>query len=182
MKILVLMPLSESHSHIVMAIYNALPHEVREKSFIMPAYIDYLLTTKFAENSIYAVSNALLAAQHCWKQAEEEHQDLIIFGNIDNSFKFDAIFNCQDDKEDLPYVDGRAVKMQELVKGSNIEYIAHELYTDKDSKMALHNPVAIADFLTAYLQTDPHLEKIAAEYADRIKSLEGDSDNGDNQA
>ena len=182
MKILVLMPLSESHSNIAMAIYNSLPHEVREKSFIMPAYIDYLLTTKAVENSIYAVSNALLAAQICWKQAEEKKENLIIFGNIDNSFKFDAIFNCQDLQEDLPYVDGRAEKMQELVKGSEIEYIAHDLYTNKDSKMPLHNAVAIADFLTAYLDTDPHLEEIAAEYADRLKSLEGDSGNGDNQA
>lgn len=182
MKILVLMPLSESHSHIAMAIHKALPHEVREKSFIMPAYIDYILTTKAVENSILAVSNALYAAQLCWKQAEEKGEDLIIFGNIDTSFKFDVIFNCQDDKLDMPYKDGRAEKMVELVKGTDVEYIAHELYTDKDSKMALHNPVAIADFLTAYLETDPHLEKIAAEYADRLKALEGDIDDGNNQA
>ena len=180
MKILVLMPLSESHSHIAMAIHKAMPHEVKDKTFIMPAYIDYLLTTGAAENSIYAVSNALLSAQILYKQAEEKKEDIIIFGNIDKAYKFDAIFSCQDDKVDMPYVDGRAVKMQELVKGSDVEYIAKDLYTAADSQMILHNPVAIADFLTAYLDTDPHLEEIAAEYADRLKFLEGVSNNGDN--
>lgn len=176
------MPLSESHSAIAMAIQKALPHELADKSFFMPAYIDYLLTTKTVENSIYAVSNALLAAQICWKQAEERKEDLIIFGNVDKSFKFDAVFNCQDLQEDLPYQDGRAEKMQELVKGSEAEYIAHKLYTNADSQMPLHNAVALADFLTAYIKTDPHLEKIAAEYADRLKVLEGDTNHGDNQA
>ena len=46
--------------------------------------------------------------------------------------------------------------------------------------MILHNPVAIADFLTAYLDTGPQLEEIAAEDADRLKSLEGVSYSGDN--
>lgn len=182
MKILVLMPLSESHSHIAMAIYNAMPHDVKDKTFIMPAYIDYLLTAKVVENTIYAVSNALLSAQILYGQAEEKKEDLIIFGNIDNSFKFDVIFNCQDLEKDLPYIDGRAEKMQELVKDTEVEYIAHELYTNKDSEMPLHNAIAIADFLTAYLKTDPHLEEIAAEYTDKIKSLEGVFENGDNQA
>lgn len=182
MKILVLMPLSESHSHISMKIQNQLPDNVRENCFIMPAYIDYLLETKKVENSIYAISNALLSAQIVYKDAVEKNKDLIIFGNIDKTFTFDAIFNCQDLTEDLPYQDGRAEKIAELVKGTEVEYIAHELYTNDDSIMPLHNAVAIADFLTAYLDTDPHLEEIKLQYQDRLNLKLGDNDNGDNQA
>ena len=171
MKILVLMPLSEEYTYFAHAIYNAMPATVREKTFMMPAFIDYQLETKLAENSLYATAGALLAAQKCYDQAVEEKQDLIILGNIDKKYKFDVIFNFQDDKEDMAYKDPRAEKFVEIVKDSEIEYLAHDLYKNEDSTMPLHNPIATADFLTAYLETDPKLDLIKEEYEARLKGV-----------
>ena len=170
MKILLLMPLDERFAHMAIKIYSALPHEVKDKTVCMPAFMDYLVTTEFCKNWTYALFDTLLTTGHLC----ETEEDIIVIGNVSKKYKFDAIFNFQDIEEDLPYKDVFVEKIQEIVKDEKVleKYIS-DLYTAEDSKMSLHNCIATADFLAAYSQTDPHLDKIKEEYEEKIGKYGG---------
>lgn len=171
MKILVLMPLDEQSSIMALKIYDALPHEIKDKTFCMPAFMDYLVKTEICKNWTYAFFDSLLTAKRLYENTEEE-QDLIIIGNTCAAHKFDAVFNFQDIDKDLPYKDNFAEKMYEVVKGEEmLENLIKDLHKAEESKMALHNCIATADFLTAYLKTDPHLGQIKKEYHKKLEEL-----------
>ena len=96
-----------------MGIYKGLPHELQDKCFCMPVFMDYLVQTKLVENWGYALFDTLLAAKKIYEVGED---DLIIIGNTDKNYKFDAIFNFQDIEEDLPFKDEFAAKVKDLVQ------------------------------------------------------------------
>ena len=169
MKILVLMPLDEKWTYIATGLYRALPNDVRDKTFTMPMFMQYCITTKTAQNWAYAVYNAVVAAKHVYEAAEKAQDDLIVIGNCSADLEFDAIFNFQDPDEDLPYEDRYVDKLKLLVKDDEVLSSWLKLHEGSESKMPLHNYAASADFLTAYLDTDPHLEKIRDEYKDKVK-------------
>lgn len=167
MKILVLMPLDEKWVYMANGLYNALPIEAREKTFAMPMFMQYAITTKTTPNWLYAQFDALVAVKGVYNAAKDG--DLIVIGNCDKDMKFDAIFNFQDIEKDMPYEDLLLEKTKEVVKSDEqlLGYLTN-LYTNKDSIMPLHNVAAAADFLAAYLNTDPKIEQIRKQYQDKI--------------
>ena len=66
-------------------------------------------------------------------------------------------------------------KVEELIQDANDEiltkYFVTPFYSEEDSQMDLTNCTATADFLAAYLQTDPKLDKIKREYEEKIKEI-----------
>lgn len=181
MKILVLMPLDEKWVYMATGIYNALPAEVRNKTFAMPMFMQYSITTKITRNWLYATFDALVAVKSVYKAAQDG--DLIVIGNCDKDMKFDAVFNFQDIFEDLPYQDLLMKKTKDLVKEDEqlLDYLTN-LYTNEDSIMPLHNVTAAADFLAAYLDTDPKIEQIKKQYQDKINFNDYVGRNKDPQA
>lgn len=170
MKILVMMPLDERYAYMAMGIYKNLPSEIKDKTFCMPAFMDYLVTTKIVPNWEYALFDTLLAAE---KLLAVEDEDIILLGNTKKDFKFDVVFNFQDIDEALPYKDTFAEKMREKVKSEELLLSKiGNLYAAEDSTFALHNCRATADFLTAYLDSDPRLDKLKAEYEQKLKELQ----------
>lgn len=172
MKILVLMPLQEQSAYMATGIYKALPHEIQEKCFAMPMFMEFLVKTKVSPNYTYALFDSILSAEALCDAAEKDNLDLLIIGNVKNTYKFDKIFNFQDIETDLLYKDDFIEKVAQIVADEEIlaNKISH-LYTSKDSTMTLHNCVATADFLSAYMNTDPHLEQITEEYNRKIEQL-----------
>lgn len=175
------MPLDEKWVYMANGIYNALPHNVKDITFAMPMFMQYCITTKEAPNWLYATFDALVAAKAVYAAAVEK--DLVVIGNCSKDFKFDVIFNFQDIEEDLPFEDKLMSKTQELVKDSEDLYkYINNLYTNEDSSMPLHNIVATADFITAYLETDPKIEQIKKEYKDKVDLSKYDRHNKNSQA
>ena len=181
MKILVLMPLDEKWVYMASGLYKALPNEVQAKTFAMPMFMQYAITTKITPNWLYATFDALLALKGVYKAAE--NGDLIVIGNAPKDMQFDAIFNFQDIEEDMPYEDKLMEKTREVVKEDDelLGYVTN-LYENADSIMPLHNINASADFLAAYLYTDPRTEQIKKQYQDRINFKDYEGLNQDPQA
>lgn len=174
MKILLLMPCDEQHTHAATAIYKALPKEVKEITFAMPMFMEYLTSTKLVGNWIMAFYDSLVSAENVYKTAVSSNDDLIIIGNVskDNCSFFDAIFNCQDIEESLDYQDNFLDKIKEIVaEDEKLSKRVANMYDNSDSKLALHNCAAIADFLSAYLKTDAKLEEIEKHYKKKLKEL-----------
>lgn len=161
------MPLDEKWVYMANGLYNALPVEVRNKTFAMPMFMQYAMTTKATPHWLYAIFDALVAVKGVYNAAKDG--DLIVIGNCDKDMKFDAIFNFQDFNEDLPYKDLFVEKAKEVVVSDDqlLSYLTN-LYTNEDSIMPLHNVAAAADFLAAYLKTDPKIEQLKKQYQDKI--------------
>lgn len=169
MKILVLMPLQEQSAYMAMGIYKALPAEVKDKCFCMPAFMDYLVVSKICPNWEYALFDTLFASQ---KILEVPDEDVIIIGNVKKDYQFDAIFNFQDLNEDMKYNDPFLDTMREKVASEELlANMVNDMYRAEDSRMTLHNCQATADFLAAYLGTDPHLDDLKKEYEEKLKAL-----------
>lgn len=174
MRLLLLMPLDQQHVDAAAGIFKALPRKIQEHTFIMPTFMEYLIHMGKSQNWLWAFFDAIVSAQNVYKTAEANGDDLIIVGNLPNTYKFDAIFNFQEIDETLPYKDNHAEKIKELVQSEEVlANIVNNLYSAEDSKFSLENCAATADFLTAYLDTDPQLDKIKAKYSDTLKFKEG---------
>lgn len=170
MKILVLMPLQEQSAYMAMGIYKNLPASIKDKTFCMPAFMDYLVTTKLVPNWEYALFDTILCAE---KMAAVEDEDLILLGNVNKNLHFDAIFNFQDINKTLPYKDVFVEKMKDKVKTEKLLLSkVNNLYTAEDSTFRMKNCRATADFLAAYLDTDLKLDKIKKDYEKAIKEIE----------
>ena len=74
--------------------------------------------------------------------------------------------------------------MQKLAEGEhNLELLVNNVHKAEESKMALHNCKATADFLANYLKTDPKLDDIKKEYEIKSKMIEENkNDDGNYQA
>lgn len=181
MKILVLMPLDEKWVYMANGIYSALPADVQNVTFAMPMFMQYAVTTKITPNWLYATFDAILAIKSVYKAAKDG--DLIVIGNAPKDMEFDAIFNFQDLELDMPYEDLLMEKTREVVKeDEELLGMVTDLYTNADSIMPLHNITATADFLAAYLDTDPKTEQIKKQYQDRINFKDYEGLNKDPQA
>ena len=169
MKILVLMPLQEQSAYMAMGIYKNLPAEVKDKTFCMPAFMDYLVTTKLVPNWEYALFDTILCAE---KLASVEDEDLILLGNVKKDIHFDAVFNFQDIDRALPYQDDFVEMMKNKVRSEELLLSkVNNLYAAEDSTFRMKNCRATADFLTAYLNTDPKLDKLKEEYERQLQEL-----------
>ena len=174
MKILVLMPVYDTHEDMTYAIYSKMPHEIKEKVFGMNMYATYLKTIKKNTNPLETYFDTLMTVEKIYENLKED-EDIIILGNMPKKYKFDAVFTFQDNIETLPYEDKWLTKVEELIQDANDEiltkYFVTPFYSEEDSQMDLTNCTATADFLAAYLQTDPKLDKIKREYEEKIKEI-----------
>lgn len=170
MKILVLMPLDEKSAYMSMGIYKNLPAEVKDKTFCMPSFMDYLVTTKIVPNWEYALFDTLLTSERILDATGDD--DIIVLGNVKKEYDFDMIFNFQDINYAEKYADPFVERMRNLVQDE--ELLANKinfLHAAEESKLSLQNCIATADLLAALIQTDPHLDRIKEEYQRKLKEL-----------
>ena len=95
MKILVLMPVYDTHEDITYAIYSKMPHEVKDKTFGMNMYSTYLKTIKKDTSPLEAYFDTLMTVEKIYENLKED-EDIIILGNMPKKYKFDAVFSFQD--------------------------------------------------------------------------------------
>lgn len=179
MKILVLMPLDEKYTYLATALYNALPHEIKDKTFNMPMFMQWAITTKMSQNWTQALVWSLASAGFSVQAAAAKQDDILVIGNCDKEYEFDAVFNMQDINESMPYKDLFLEKVIEQISANQynqtpeeqetvLKYLSN-LYIDKDSKMSLRNISASADFLALYMRTGVNLEEIKQNYKDKLE-------------
>lgn len=172
MKILVLMPTYLTHEDYSYAIWSKMTHEAKEKSFSMPMFASYLQTANSKKNVLEAYFDTLLSVERIYENLKAD-EDLIVFGNMPKKYKFDIVFSFQDGGEKLAYDDPWLRKVEEIVDEANDEVLNRifdkPFYAAEDAYMELTNCLATADFLSAYLQTDPKLDKIKKEYEERVR-------------
>ena len=173
MKILVLMPCDERRVYYASKIFKKLSPEMKEITFIMAMFIDFLMQTKVESNPASALFYSILSAEKLYEAAKKD--DLIIFGNINKDYEFDAVFSFQDAEQTLPYDDKFITLIQEKVKDeeSLMKYI-NNLYGAEDVKLKLRDCTASANFLTDDIKTDPKLDEIKEKYKDKLNFKEGD--------
>lgn len=164
------MPCDERMSYYAAKIYKELPNDVKDITFLMPMFMDYLISSKVVGNWVYAFFDAMVSMKNIYKTAAKEKDDLIVFGTAPKNMKFDAIFSFQDDAEQLPYQDNFLRKVKEIVKDEpKLAAYVENLYGAEDSKFNLYNCKATANFLAEYVKTDPKLEDIKAKYENKLK-------------
>ena len=176
MKILVLMPCDERQLYACYKIYQGLNEKAKDKVFFTPMFIDYLLQTKIYSKWIEAFYDTLCRV----KQVYNQNENFILFGNIDKSCKFDAIFSFQDLERTLPYQDGTIEKIKQLdfIK-SDPQLLAplNALYSADDvNQIPLTNCSATAELINKFFDSDPQLDKIKAEY--QLSAALGGSNEG----
>lgn len=163
MRILLLMPCDEQHVAMSNGIFHYLPPEVKQKTFAMPTYMDWLVHLKKISWT-EALFDTLYAAKQVYNA--DKTADLIIIGNADKSLEFDAIFNMQELDESLPYKDDFMEKVASLepVQADALLTAYLNVHQADESKMAMRDAPATADFLAAYLQTDIDKQALRDKY------------------
>ena len=177
------MPCDEQHVYAAAGIYKALPQEMKDVTFPMPMFMDYLIQNKIVGNWVMAFFDSLVSMKGIYRAANEKNEDLLIIGTAPADMEFDAVFNFQEIEESLPYEDKFIEKIRVAVKSEELltDLIADLVGADA-SKLALRDCVATADFLTKYMKTDikNKLEKLRKEYENQLPKgvnlLDGVSD------
>lgn len=169
MKILVLMPLDERLVPAATAIYQALPKEVKDITFAIPMYMEYLVKSKIESSWEEAVVRSLFSSKKLLDVLKPE-DDYILIGNAPKDFKFDAVFNFQDIDESLPYKDVFLEKVKSIFNVEEaplLQNLLGNLYDGSASTFSMHNCVATADFLSKYIKTiniEDAYNKVTNEY------------------
>ena len=179
MKILVLMPLDEKWSYIASALYENLTEEAKQKTFAMPMFTEWQMATKklvvgkdLPLHWNTATFGTIIKAREMYQLQDAAKQDFMLIGNIRPDYKFDAIFNFQDVEKDEEYKDLYIEKLREVFKNEQTLMNNLEFYDAAASTMTLHNITAAAKFLSAYLETDPHIEEIKEKYKNDLNFKE----------
>lgn len=170
MKILILMPCDEQHVYASEGIYKALPNELKEKTFAMPMFMEYLVITKQAKDWIEALFFSLLSVKKLY-QATSDSEHLIVIGNTDAGLEFDEVFAFQDIEEQMEYRDLFIEKLTTIVKDEELLYNQLiNLHKKEESQYNLHNCVASADFIAKYIHTEykHKLEKLTKKYEEEM--------------
>ena len=172
MKILLLMPLDEKYVWIATAIFSRLNEKVKQVTFPMPMYMEYLFQTKKAENWTYAMFDTIVSANYLYKTAKEKNEDFILIGNCKAENEFDAVFNFQDIEEELPYKDNFLEHIQTLVNDEPLlKDTLAGFHQQSESQMSLINCTATAHFLERYIDTDMEIKD------EKIKEMIKDDEN-----
>lgn len=158
MRILILMPLQEQYSYMAMGIEQHLPSELKNITLSMPNYMEYLILTHKTGDWIEAAFGSIRSIESYCKTAK----DYIIIGNVTHDIPFDAIFNFQDLEEALPYKDDLLDYIRPCAKKAAEEHadvvsivnILDNLYTNEDSRLALKDCKATADFIANYFKSE----------------------------
>lgn len=172
MKILLLMPCDEQHTYAATGIYKALPKEIKDITFAIPCFMEYLIDSKVVGNWLMALFDSMLSCRKLCDAATQTNDDLIIIGNAPMDVKFDAIFNFQEIDEALPYKD-RFMEMagKLTAEDDRLSSMVLDVHTAEESIMPLYNCVATADFLTHYLKSDDSIKELQKKYRKQLDEL-----------
>ena len=174
------MPCDERMIYSAAKIYKELPNDIKDITFSMPMFMDYLISSKVVGNWVYAFFDSFVSMKNIYKTTNRNRDDLIVFGTAPKNMKFDAIFSFQDDAEQMPYEDKFLRKVKEIVKDEpRLAAYVENLYGAEDSKFNLYNCKATAGFLAEYIKTDPKLEDIRAKYEGKLKFKKKDKGDDD---
>lgn len=173
------MPLDEKWSYIASGIYKNLDDNAKNKSFVMPMFTEWQLATKkmiigqdLPHNWNVATFGSIVKAREFYQIQDTLEQDFLLIGNIKPDYKFDIIFNFQDEDEDAPYQDLYIDKLKTVFKDDEVLSNNLIFYDSTASIMPLHNIKATAEFLSAYLNTDPNVDKIKEKYKNSLNFKE----------
>lgn len=166
MKILVLMPCDEKMVYWAAEIYKNLEEDIKDNSFFVPMFMDYLIQTKQTENWVYALADGLISANLLCKKADEEKKDIIIFGNASSDIKFDKVFSFQDGEVIAPYLDFFIEKTKTIfTDAEDFIELLENLHTKNEVKLMLTNCKATATLINDLIKSQVDLEKIKNNYA-----------------
>lgn len=173
MKILVITDCSERGIHYATTLYKNLSREIKDITFCIPMFMEYLIDTKIEPKYLSAFFYSLVSMKSVYKAAEEKNDDLIVIGNAPKELTFDAVFSFagEDDKENS--ADAFIDYVKQLVVGLKpLEKYANNLYAESDCTFSLHNCSASSQFIEDYIKTEPKLDKIKEKYKDKVKFKE----------
>lgn len=179
MKILVLVPNNVTNLEYCMQIWEKLRPELQEKSFCIPMYIQYLVETGQAKDQTEAFFYAMRCAEMIYKNTTKNDM-MIIFGNMNKNYKFDTIFNFQNNTYDK-YKDYFIEALNEVIKPDGDDDSAYKLlsqYTTNlheasESSLVLMNIDAACDFLNSYTKTniDKTLNELRTNYLNKLDEI-----------
>ena len=103
MRILVLVPNNLTNLEYCMKIWEKLSPEIQQKSFCIPMYMQYLVDTKQVKDQTEAFFYAMRAAEMVYNSIKLGDTG-IIFGNMNKDYRFDTVFNFQNNKYAMYFV------------------------------------------------------------------------------
>ena len=172
MRILVLMPCDERQTYQASGLMKYLDKEAAKYTFSMPMYMDYLRITKLVKNEFSNYCYTALAAKKLVEASIQHDEPLIICGNVNKNYSFDAILTFMDGEETQPYEDKFLDKIRSQLDFSDADlsklkdYFLN-LYEDKDAIFRMKDWKAAAEFISKYFKSNQKLEEVKAEWNKR---------------
>lgn len=170
MRILVLMPCNKTFAkqcqEIAKEFLDRNPKNVNV--FIIPMFMEYLTVTNQASGVVESLFFAIKAAQLAY-----EADNTIIFGNIPKDYKFDAVFEFNQD-----YVDYFIDAINEVISGDDedskkLKAYTTNLYGREDSRLQLHDVKATVKFLIDYCNSsgEAEIKELEEKYKKKIEKI-----------
>ena len=182
MKILVLVPNNLNNLEYCMQIWEKLNPKVQEKSFCIPMYMQYLVETGQAKDQTEAFFYAMRSAEMVYKNIKVGEVG-IIFGNMNKGYKFDAIFNFQNNNYEL-YKDYFIEALNEVIKPDGDDDSAYKtlskyttnLHEANESSLILMNIDAASEFINNYTSTDVEqtLNELKTNYLKQLDEIKAE--------
>lgn len=139
-------------------------------------YIQYLIETKQAASLAEAYFYAARSAEMLYKRAKEE-DNLVIFGNMSINYKFDAVFNFQNNTFDA-YRDVFLEALNEVLKDDEetnelLTQYTKNLHKADESSLILVNIDAASNFINSYMSTnvEQQLIELQQNYLSKLKEI-----------
>ena len=182
MKILVLVPNNLTNLEYCMKIWEKLNPEIQEKSFCIPMYMQYLVDTNQVKDQTEAFFYAMRAAEMVYQNVKTG-DTAIIFGNMNKGYKFDTVFNFQNNHYDM-YKDYFIEALNEVIKPDTEDDSSYKilsryttnLHEANESSLILMDIDAASEFLNSYTSTDVEqtLKDLRTEYLKKLDTIKAE--------
>ena len=182
MKILVLVPNNLTNLEYCMKIWEKLNPEIQEKSFCIPMYMQYLVDTNQVKDQTEAFFYAMRAAEMVYQNIKAG-DTAIIFGNMNKGYKFDTVFNFQNNHYDM-YKDYFIEALNEVIKPDTEDDSSYKilsryttnLHEANESSLILMDIDAASEFLNSYTSTDVEqtLKDLRTEYLKKLDTIKAE--------
>lgn len=183
MKVLLLMPCDETGIYDAAKIYSLLPKEVKDKTFLVPNFVDYLMTTKAQTDINTAIGLALFSAGKLLRTATEEDDDLLVIGNAAKKStdgvecSFDEVYSFSDSVKEngclTSYQDLRLEELKKVAKELNDKTLI-DLFCSTVSRNSTKTLLEVHDFEpTARLLANRVQDKSPTVVKGGVKSTNG---------
>ena len=182
MRILVLVPNNLTNLEYCMKIWEKLSPEVQQKSFCIPMYMQYLVDTKQVKDQTEAFFYAMRAAEMVYNDIKVGDTG-IIFGNMSKHYRFDTIFNFQNNKYAM-YKDYFIEALNEVIKPDGEDDSAYKtlskytsnLHEANESTLILMDIDATSEFLNSYTSTNVEqtLKDLRTQYLEKLDTIKAE--------